>query len=100
MYNITKYSGKVSDISYYIPEFKEPLIRTVDNYDDDISSEDFIKRLQEDKKQKESLEKLYNLSNNIHSHHISAPDKESLDKIIKELDENNLLYDKELVLNK
>ena len=95
---ITKHGGKVSDISYYIPEFKEPLTRTVDNYDDDISSEDFIKRLHEDKKQKESLEKLYNLSNNIHSHHISAPDKESLDKIIKELDENKLLYDKDLVL--
>lgn len=96
---ITKYGGKITDISYYIPEFKEPLIRAVDEYDDEFNSEEFINNLEIDSKQKESLSKLYDLSNNIHSHHISAPDRESLDKIIKELDEHNLIIDKNIALN-
>lgn len=92
---ITKHGGKITNISYYIPEFKEPLVRTIDDYDDDS-----IKGHEADSKKKESLAKLYDLSNNIHSHHISAPDRESLNKIIKELDENNLIIDKNLIKNK
>ena len=92
---ITKHGGKITNISYYIPEFKEPLVRTLDDYDDDS-----IKGSEQDPKKKESLVKLYELSNNIHSHHISAPDKESLNKIIRELDENNLIIDKSLIKNK
>ncbi len=92
---ITKHGGKITNISYYIPEFKEPLVRTIDDYDDDS-----IKGPEADSKKKESLAKLYDLSNNIHSHHISAPDRESLNKIIKELDENNLIIDKNLIKNK
>lgn len=92
---ITKHGGKITNISYYIPEFKEPLVRTIDDYDDDS-----INGPEADSKKKESLAKLYDLSNNIHSHHISAPDRESLNKIIKELDENNLIIDKNLIKNK
>lgn len=91
---ITKYGGKITDISYYIPEFKEPLTRTIDGYDDEYNSHEFITHMEADSKQKESLATLYELSNNIHSHHISAPDKESLEKIIKELKEHNLVIDK------
>ena len=91
---ITKYGGKITDISYYIPEFKEPLTRAVDGYDDELNSHEFMESIESDSKQKESLSKLYELSNNVHSHHISAPDRESLDKIIKELDENGLTIDK------
>jgi len=91
---ITKHGGKITNISYYIPEFKEPLIRTIDDYDDDS-----FKGPEADSKKKESLEKLYDLSNDIHSHHISAPDKESLNKIIQELTENNLIIDKNLIKN-
>ncbi len=91
---ITKYGGKITDISYYVPEFKEPLVRTIDDYD-----EESVINPESDAKKKESLAKLYALSDNIHSHHISAPDKESLDKIIKELAENNLIIDKNLIKN-
>ena len=71
------------------------MVRTIDDYDDDS-----IKGPEADPKKKESLAKLYDLSNNIHSHHISAPDRESLNKIIAELDENNLIIDKNLIKNK
>lgn len=94
---VAKHGGKITDISYYIPELKEPLIRTVDEYDEEYNSDDFIKNLEKDPKQKEVLSKLYELSHNIHSHHISAPDQESLDNIIKELEENHLIIDKNLI---
>ncbi|RAP53252.1 MAG: hypothetical protein BZ138_01465 [Methanosphaera sp. rholeuAM270] len=91
---ITKYGGKITDISYYIPEFKEPLTRSVEGYDDEYNSHEFISHIEHDSKQKESLAKLYELSDNVHSHHISAPDEESLNKIIQELDEHNMVIDK------
>lgn len=91
---VTKFGGRITDISYYIPEFKEPLTRKIDEYDDEYSSHKFIDNLESDSKQKDSLAKLYELSNNIHSHHISAPDKESLEKIIEELKEHDLIIDK------
>lgn len=94
---ITKHGGRITDISYYIPEFKEPLTRVVDNYDDENSSDEFIDKIESESKQKESLETLYSLSDNIHSHRIYAPDKEKLNDIIEELAENNLLYDETLI---
>ncbi len=93
---INKHGGRIIDISYYIPEFKKPLTSIIDE-DDDEDSHDLIKNI-DHSKQKESLAKLYELSNNVHSHHISASDKESLANIICELDENNLLIDKNLII--
>ncbi len=90
---ITKYDGRITDISYYIPDFKEPLKRNVDDYDNEENSNKFIDSINKDVEQKESLEILYRMSNNIHSHHICAPDKDSLNKIINELKENNLIYE-------
>ncbi|HIH35932.1 MAG TPA: hypothetical protein HA255_05725 [Methanosphaera sp.] len=91
---IAKYGGKINNTSYYIPEFKEPLVRTIDDYDDDSNND-----WESDSKKKESLEKLYKLSNDVHSHNISAPDRDSLNKIIRELSEKNLVIDKNLILN-
>ncbi|OED30051.1 3H domain-containing protein [Methanosphaera sp. WGK6] len=90
---ITKYGGRISDISYYIDDFKEPLTRQVTDYDNEEKSDNFLDNLEKSPKQKESLKKLYDLSNNIHSHKIYAPDKKSLESIIRELKEHNLLYD-------
>lgn len=89
---VMEYGGKINDISYYIPELKEPLTSPMDDYDEDISSHE-LSNLTDNPKQKESLTKLYELSNNIHSHHISAPDKESLEKIIEELAKHNFIID-------
>ena len=91
---IAKYGVKINNTSYYIPEFKEPLVRTIDDYDDDSNND-----WESDPKKKESLEKLYKLSNDVHSHNISAPDRDSLNKIIRELSEKNLVIDKNLILN-
>lgn len=94
---ITKHGGRITNISYYIPDFKEPLTRVVENYDDESYSDEFMSIIEHKSRQKESLETLYSLSNNIHSHRIYAPDKNKLDDIIKDLKEHNLLYDKNLI---
>ena len=94
---ITKYGGRVTDISYYIPEFKEPLKRVISNYDDDENTKKFLYQIHHDIKDKQSLETLYELSNNVHSHTICAPDEDKLNRIIDEFKEHGLLYDKKLI---
>ena len=96
---ITKYGGRVTDISYYIPEFKEPLKRVISNYDDDENTKKFLYQIHNDIKDKQSLETLYELSNNVHSHTICAPDEDKLNRIIDEFKEHGLLYDKKLIGN-
>jgi 2-phosphoglycerate kinase len=88
---IRKCGGRIVDVAYYIPGFKEPLKREVNVYDP-REAQRFLDRLQSNPKRKRDLERLYRLSNNIHSHIICAPDKESLDKIVEELDKKGLLY--------
>ncbi|MDO5825451.1 MAG: hypothetical protein BZ137_03840 [Methanosphaera sp. rholeuAM130] len=94
---ITKYGGRIIDISYYIPDFKEPLKRVISNYDDDESTKNFLYHIHNDAKDKESLETLYKLSNDIHSHTICAPDEEKLNMIINEFKQQGILYDEKLI---
>lgn len=88
---IEKYDGRIVDVSYPIPGFSEPLRRKVDIYDPK-DAERFIKILEENPKRKKDLERIYRLSNNIHTHKICAPDEETLEKIVEELDKEGLLY--------
>ena len=94
---ITKYGGRIIDISYYIPDFKEPLKRVISNYDDDESTKNFLYHIHNDAKDKVSLETLYKLSNDIHSHTICAPDEEKLNMIINEFKQQGILYDEKLI---
>ncbi len=91
---ITRNGGRITDISYYIPGFNQPLTRHVDSYDDHEETGNFINNIEHDIDKKESLETLYKLSNNIHSHNIFAPDKKSLNKILTELKEHGMIYEK------
>ncbi|MBC7118788.1 MAG: hypothetical protein H5T38_07560, partial [Methanobacteriaceae archaeon] len=88
---IRKYGGRIVDVAYYIPGFAEPLKREVNVYDP-REAQRFLDRLQSNPKRKRDLERLYKLSNNIHSHIICAPDKETLTKITQELDKRGLIY--------
>ncbi len=87
---VLKYGGRMEDISYFIHGFTEPLRRKINVYDPK-EAERFFSSLEKSKKRKEDLEKIYGLSDNIHSHKLCAPDEESLDKMIKELDEKGYL---------
>ena len=89
-----KYGGRIVDVSYFLPGFGEPLKRKVNVYDPK-EAKSFIDRMSKNPKRKKDLEDLYNLADNVHSHKICAPDEASLEKMIKELGENGLLFKKE-----
>lgn len=91
---IGKYGGRLVDVSYFLPGFGEPLKRNVNVYDP-IEAKRFITRLNKNPKRKKDLENLYHLSNNVHSHRICAPDQNSLNNMIKELDEVGFLVKEE-----
>lgn len=82
---ILKHGCTLEDIEYYLPGFHEPLKRKV-GLSDVREMERFLKRLDEDSKRMESLERLYTLSGGgIHSHTISSPDTQSLAKVENDL---------------
>ncbi len=91
---IDKHGGRLVDVTYYLPGFGEPLKRRVNVYDP-LEAKRFINRLNENPKRKKDLDNLYQLSDNIHSHKICAPDKDTLNKMINELDEQGFLYKKD-----
>ncbi|MEN6593315.1 MAG: 3H domain-containing protein [Methanobacterium sp.] len=91
---IDKYGGRLVDVTYYLPGFGEPLKRRVNVYDP-VEAKRFINRLNENPQRKKDLDNLYHLSDNIHSHKICAPDKETLNKMINDLDKQGFLYKKD-----
>lgn len=91
---ILKYGGRIVDVLYFLPGFREPLKREVNVYDPDEAKR-FIESLEKHPKEKRDLKKLYELANNIHSHKICAPDEESLNKMIEDLDKKGFLLKEE-----
>jgi 2-phosphoglycerate kinase len=91
---IIKHGGVIEEVSYLVPGFKEPLKRKVDASDPDKTKK-FIASLKNNPGIKKDFEYLYNLSNNIRRNKICAPDKKTLDNIIKDLGLKGYLYDKE-----
>ncbi len=90
---LDKYGGRIVDVSYFLPGFGEPLKRNV-NVFDPVEAKRFYEKLQKNPKRKKDLENLYNLSDNVHSHKICAPDKESLRNMIEDLKAKGFLYEK------
>ena len=78
----------------FLPGFVEPLKRNV-NVFDPVEAKRFIEKLQKTPQRKKDLENLYMLSDNVHSHKICAPDKKSLENMIKDLDKKGFVYKKE-----
>ena len=88
---LNKYGGRIVDVSYFLPGFGEPLKRKVNVYDP-REAKRFVDQLNQNPKRKKDLEKLYELSNNVHSHRICAPDMETLEKMVDDLDKSGLLF--------
>jgi voltage-gated potassium channel len=87
---ILKYGCTLENIEYHLPEFREPLGRKIG-----ISKMDelnrFMESLDRDPSRKKSLERIYESVSGIHSHWISGPDKDSLNKVAEELKKEGLL---------
>lgn len=90
METILKFGGRMVDISYFIRGFREPVKRRVD-ITDPYEVERFLNSLTNNPERKRDLEKLYELSGNIHSHKLCGPDEESLDGMIKELKQKGFI---------
>jgi voltage-gated potassium channel len=87
---ILKYGCTLENIEYHLPEFTEPLARKVGM--SEISQLNrFLTSLEQDKNRKKSLESIYESVSGIHSHWISGPNKESLEKVADELKKEGLL---------
>ncbi|MGB9938019.1 MAG: 3H domain-containing protein [Methanobacterium sp.] len=90
METVLKYGGRMVDISYYLRGFREPVTRNV-NISDPYEVKRFLDNISSNPDRKKDLEKLYELSDNIHGHKLCAPDEESLQKMIDELDEKGFI---------
>ncbi len=95
---LNRYGGRIVDVSYFLPGFGEPLKRKVNVYDP-REAQRFVDQLNQNPERKKDLEKLYELSNNIHSHRICAPDEETLEKMIKDLDAKGMIHHTKLIDN-
>jgi voltage-gated potassium channel len=87
---ILKYGCTLENIEYHLPEFREPLGRKIGiSKMSELSR--FMDSLDRDPSRKKSLERIYESVSGIHSHWISGPDKQSLNKVAEELKKEGLL---------
>ena len=87
---ILKHGCTLENIKYHLPEFKEPLARKI-GITDIGQLNRFLNSLKREESRKKSLENIYESVSGIHSHWISGPNKESLEKVAEELEKEGFL---------
>jgi voltage-gated potassium channel len=87
---ILKHGCTLENIEYHLPEFKEPLARKIGVSEID-QLDHFLNSLDKAPERKKSLERIYESVSGIHSHWISGPDKETLEKVAEDLKKEGLL---------
>ena len=87
---ILKYGCTLENIEYHLPEFKGSLARKI-GVSDVTQLNRFLSSLESEKSRQKSLESMYESVSGIHSHWISGPNKESLEKVVEELKKEGFL---------
>jgi len=87
---ILKHGCTLENIEYHLPEFTEPLARKV-GVSEISQLNRFLTSLENEQSRKKSLENIYESVSGIHSHWISGPTKESLEKVTDELKKDGIL---------
>lgn len=87
---INRHGASIKNISYPIKGFKEPLTRKIDVSDID-EYENFVANINKHPDKKEELEELYSLTD-YRTNIICAINKETIENIKKDLDNEGLLY--------
>ena len=82
---LKKYNCHLENIEYHFHGIRTPVTRTIGVLDEE-ETDHFIDMVKNDPNVKESLEIMYKTVNGIHSHWISGPDKNNLDRAIKDLE--------------
>lgn len=95
---IAKHGCTLENIDYHIPGIETPLTREIKtmNINDGKRYKEY---LNSNKDAKEALDNLYNSVNNIHSHLISGPDRNTFEKLIKDLEKQEKILGKNLTNN-
>ncbi|MGC9517831.1 MAG: 3H domain-containing protein [Methanomicrobiales archaeon] len=87
---IIKHGCTLEDIEYHLPEFRRPLARKIGiSKLEELNG--FLESLERDPARKNSLERVYESVSGIHSHWISGPDKETLKKVVDEIEKEGIL---------
>ena len=83
---ISKHGCTLENIDYHIPGIETPLTRQINtmNLSD---GQRFVNYLNSHDDQRQALDNLYKTVNNLHSHLISGPDRQTFDNLIKDLEE-------------
>ena len=92
---IAKHGCTLENIDYHIPGIETPLSREIKTMDIDDGKR-YTEYLNTHKDAKEALDNLYNSVNNIHSHLISGPDRNTFEKLIKDLEKQEKILGKNL----
>ena len=83
---ISKHGCTLENIDYHIPGIETPLTRQINtmNLSD---GQRYVNYLNSHDDQRQALDNLYKTVNNLHSHLISGPDRQTFDNLIKDLEE-------------
>lgn len=82
---IAKHGCTLENIEYHIPGIETPLVREIKtmNIEEGKKFENYLKTHDV---RKQALDNLYDITNSMHSHLISGPDKKTFDKLLKDLE--------------
>jgi len=95
---IAKHGCTLENIDYHIPGIETPLSREIKtmNINDGKRYKEY---LNSNKDAKEALDNLYKSVNNVHSHLISGPDRNTIEKLIEDLEKQEKILGKNLTNN-
>ena len=96
---ISKHDCTLENIDYHIPGIETPLSREIKTMDMEDGKK-FREYLIENKDAKSAIDNLYNNVNNVHSHLISGPDRQTFEKLIKDLEKQEKIIGKNLTNKK
>ena len=96
---IAKHGCTLENIDYHIPGIETPLNRVIKTMNINDGKR-YKKYLNSNKDAKEALDNLYKSVNNVHSHLISGPDRNTFEKLIKDLEKQEKIIGKNLTNEK
>ena len=92
---ISKHGCTLETIEYHMPGIETPLKRKIKTMDLEDGKR-FTNYLKRHPDEKAALNNIYDITNNVHSHLISGPDRSTFEKLIKDLENQEEILGKNL----
>ena len=87
---LRKYNCHQENIEYHLHGIRTPVSRSI-GVMDESEEDNFIEKIDSDKNVRESLETIYGIVNEVHSHWLSGPDKFHLNMAVEELKKEGIV---------